>query len=125
MSWSIDVFVSGPSSLPDFKAQIETLTDLHLQHVVEDGREKFEAFEREHLVIVNVHDLLNDGDRQFERYPYEVAVWPMGSGDHDREVSTAFATRLYEHLERVPHYRVMLVRDLQDKLRESAPVNAP
>lgn len=125
MSWSIDLFVSGPSSLSEFKAQIERLTDLHLQHVVEDGREKFETFEREHLVIVSVHDLVNDGDRQFERYPYEVAVWPVGSGDHDREVSTAFATRLYEQLEKLARYRVMLVRDLQDKVRESAPVNAP
>jgi hypothetical protein len=125
MSWSIDLFISGPSSLSEVAAQIERLTGLHLQHVVKDDREKFETYEREHLVTVGRHDLVNDGDRQFERYPYKVSVWPAGSGDKDQEVSTAFATRLYERLEKTHLYRVMLVADLLDKLRESAPMNAP
>ena len=125
MSWSIDLFISGPSSLSEMAAQIERLTGFHLQRVVKDDGEKFETYEREHLVIVSRHDLVNDGDRQFERYPYKVSLWPTGSGDKDREVSTAFASRLYEQLERTHRYRVMLVADLLDKLRESSPVNTP
>src|SRR5215469_5923325 len=119
MSWSIDLYVSGPSSLSALAGEVQRLTGIHLQHFVENGEERFESQEPEHLVMVSKHDLVNDGDRKFELYPYEVAVWPVGSKEKNREVSTAFATRLYEQLEKLPRYRVMLVRDLMDKLRES------
>jgi hypothetical protein len=124
MSWSIDLFVNGPSSLSELAAQVERLTGLRFQHVAGDAGERFETYEREHLVTVGRHDLVNDGDCQYERYPYQVSVWPAGSQDKHREVSTAFITRLYEQLDETHRYRVMLVRDLQDKLRESAPLNA-
>jgi hypothetical protein len=125
MSWSINLFVNGPSSLSTLAGEVERLSGIHLERFVDDGEEKFESQEREHLVIVSTHDLVNDEDREFESYPYQVAVWSVGPEDNAREVSTAFATRLYEQLEKLPRYRLMLVRNLGTKLRESAPVNAP
>jgi hypothetical protein len=122
MSWSVDLFVSGPAKLSDLAAEVESISGIRLKRFVEDGEERYESQEREYLVIVSTHDLSNDGDREYENYSYQISVWPVGREDEDREVSTAFLTRLYEQLEKRDRYRLMLVRNLGAKLRESAPV---
>jgi len=120
MSWSVDLFVDAQEPLPQFVREVESACDIKFTRFPSDVGERYEY--RDPLGVVCLwedHELDNDQGINFEDYRYEINVRPYRTTrwEQDQRAGSALASRLFEQLKSTGHYRLMLVEELQKKLK--------
>ncbi len=126
MSWSVNIFVGPCVSLDEIAAKLESIVGIRLTRICEEGEEKYELEAPSYLLVLGMHDLIDDKGIPFEECPVQIALWASNAPDWETSQKECLrtASSIFEALKCTRRYRLLLVRDVQELLQNYSPFDA-
>jgi hypothetical protein len=123
MPRSLDIFVKTDADIDELAAELEVLSPIKFDHRIEGDEVTYETLTDHLTVLLFEHMLEDDRDMRFTDYRYQISIIPhnLGTEEQRQQWQTELAERLYEGLKAMKKYRLMMVDDVQTKLREDSP----
>jgi hypothetical protein len=119
MSWSLNVFIAGPSTIHELLPALNSALNINLQKTENSvGNEYTEDKEYFYPSFVDEHGLENDADMNFEDYPYKLNIWVKTGFDPDgaKRKCYEFAREAFSRLRKTGKYHLMMTEDVQEKI---------
>jgi len=120
MSRVVNLFVDAPENLADFVSDLQSLFGVKFDQISKGGELWYE-FQNAYLnITIAYHEYENDGELKFENYLYEISFREKYVDEKSNlyTISTETALNYFDRLLLERHYKIMLVDDLQKKIKE-------
>jgi hypothetical protein len=119
MSRTSEVYVASTCGLESLVSTLESQLGLSFRRYEEDWGPRYEAYDGQIGIVVLEHDLVDDRDMEFSRYPYEISVEGLDQDPVIRETQRQdYARMIYDKLTALGLYSLMLTEDAQKKVAE-------
>ena len=119
MSRTSEVYVASTCGLESLVSTLEKQLGLTFRRCEEVWGPRYEAYDHQIGIAVLEHDLVDDRDMEFTRYPYEISVEGLDPDPVSRERQRQdYARMIYEKLTALDAYDLMLTEDAQRKVDE-------
>lgn len=123
MSRSMHIFLDANCDLATLAKEIGRLLQLQWERRVDPYETWYEYADETKGLTLGVHEFENDQDMNFEAYRYdiELRVFHWNDPEEYEQTLTGLANTIYQKLQSIQKYPLMLVDDLQVKLGEFSP----
>src|SRR4051794_12580277 len=100
MTHSQQIFVAAPHGLREFAEEVETLLGVDLARISTSDDSWYEGKLPGVKIDILKHSLENDRDMAFEKYQYQISIWPDRSGAQvdPEELVQIYAREVYNRL---------------------------
>jgi hypothetical protein len=131
MTWAINLFIDGETSLDALSKELNALLDIKLKEggrdadPPPDGNEYTDSLYHFFLILVDNHGLINDRDMNFEDFRYELSVLEKRRMPNEisRRKCLEFSKMAFDILKRTGKYRIMLTENVQSRVEYFDPSN--
>ncbi len=123
MSRNIDVFVGTAENLEDFIRELESLLNIKLKIAFYGHNILYEYYNSRIVLSVGDHDYDNDRDMNFEDYQYDIEIRAVNRDTEEerKKWREDFSYLVFNKLKEMGRYKLMMVDNLQIKLKEFHP----
>lgn len=123
MSRNIHVFVDTAENLEKFAGKLEALLNIKMEVASYVYGTLYEYRNAQIVLSLGDHDFDNDRDMNFEDYRYDIKIRAVNRDTEEerKEWREDFADLVFDKLRETGKYQLMMVDDLQVKLREFHP----
>jgi len=123
MSWSLNIFVGPNVPLDEIATGLKSMLGIELTRVLKDGEQTYELAAPSYILILGRHDLIDNKGIPFEECPLQIALWANNVPDWEtsRRECLKMASSIFEALKTKRKYRLLLVRNVQELLRDYSP----
>lgn len=124
MSKTLDIFVDTPTNLHEFAEDVASRLTITLTPRSADHETWYEYQNEQVIFTLGEHTFENDRDLLFENYRYHLSVRALNFDTEDERTlhRVRYGEKVFNALETTGQYSLMLVDDLQTKLREFIPL---
>ena len=121
MSHDVDIFVAGPGDLADLARRVAEALELALERLDGNGTVLYQSLDPQRDVVLLEHELADDGELRFSRFPYQLSVRTIGvdgDGDDKEEADRQLGHWVLARLAGAGLGPAMLVEGLQRQLAQ-------
>lgn len=120
MSKTLDIFVNTSKNLQEFAQDVASRLNIVLTPHATDDEVWYEYQNERVILTLGEHSFENDRDMLFENYRYHLSIRALNIGTEDERVQSRiqFAIHVFYTLRVSERYSLLLVDDLQTKMRE-------
>lgn len=120
MSKTLDIFVNTSKNLREFTQDVESRLNIVLTPRTTDDETWYEYQNEQVIFTLGKHTFENDRALLFENYRYHLSIRALNIGAEDERAQSCvhFATDVFFTLRFSERYSLLLVEDMQTKLRE-------
>jgi hypothetical protein len=126
MSWSVNVFAGPLVPLDEIAVELKSMLGIELTRICKNSEETYELAAPGYILILGRHDLIDNKGIPFEQCPIQIALWATNVPDWEtsRKGCLRIASSIFEALKSTRRYRLLLVCNVQELLREYSPSSA-